>query len=178
MPILSVDKIIKATGELQASNLWEVKLVPNSKSGVKFADDFMFRCISAGLPTEEISFKETKIARHTIKQPADVERAGEIEFKFIESEDAKGVKIMNMLTSQFLETKGGASVGFSKGWEAVRADAFIYLLNSKGVYTQGYQLYFCTFTPVWPDASLGDSPDPVQVGVKITYNWWDLILGK
>lgn len=178
MPILSVDKIMKATGELQASNLWEVKLVPNSRSGIKFSDDFVFRCISASLPTEETSFKETKIARHTIKQPADIERAGEIEFKFIESEDAKGVQVMNMLSNQFMKTDGGASIGFSKGWDSIRSDAFIYLLNSKGIYTQGYQLYYCSFTPVWPDASLGDSPEAVQVGVKVTYNWWDLILPK
>lgn len=173
MASISFQNTIKAIGEFQNLNSWNIQFQLNPNMGVQLPDNVLFRCQSVGAPTITRNQKSATINGFEIKQPGWEARGGEIDFKFPESERADLHNLFDAINKAHYAQTDSDVTGSSKGWENLKSTVFLYLLNSKGKRTQGYKLMDAELLPVPFDGAEFGSEDGVLMGtIKVRYNWW------
>lgn len=167
----------KAIGELQNLNLWDISF-DFAGSGVKFDKNIKLRCMSTGSPSIEQGMKVADINRFEISQPGRQKRAGEVEVKFVESEDGGTTKQLADLAKAVFSQDENDAEGKSIGWENARCTVIFRAVNSRGEKGFGFKLMDCTITTdMFAGAEWASDDAILNPTMKIHHNWW-AYLGK
>lgn len=174
--VFSLEQVVKGAGEVQATNLWDLKLELNSGLGISIPDDYMFRCESIGsLPGQEMAKKEYTLSNFNLTQPGQISRKGEMEISFVEGIDAIGTNFLQELSNAYCKMNESDAERASVGWDNIRSTAYIWLLDSKMNRTRGFKLMHCIIEPKWPGDGLQASDEVLKTSINITYNWWSYL---
>lgn len=172
----NLDEIVKGTGEVQGTNLWEVSFELNPGLGITIPKDFMIRCESAsGAPTSDMEAKSFTLQNYEFFQPGKIKRKGTFETTHIEGIDAIGEKLLQDLDNAYWSMSESNAEGKSVGWENCRSTVYIWLLNSQLQRTRGYKLMHCLIKSKWTAPSLGSSEEVHKVGLSVDYAWWSFL---
>lgn len=172
----NLDEVVKGTGEVQGTNLWELQFDLNAGLGITLPKDYILRCESmSALPQTEVGEKTFTLHNYEITQPGIVKRKGEFETTHIEGTDAIGTQFLQDLDNAFWEMSESNATGKSVGWENIRSTVYAWLLDSQHKRTRGYKFMHCSILSKWPGDGLGNSDEVLKSGLKIKYAWWSYL---
>lgn len=174
---VSLNQTIKALGEIQKSNMWEMTIIPNSDIGVSISSSLKFRVVGFDMPTQEVAMIEETLNNFPIGQPSVIKRKGSTTITFLESTDGDAFDTMQGLSEAIFGMTETDATGISKGWKSLKGEVIMWLKDSQGNKTRGAKLIDCTFKPKifsGISAETGDGSS-VKPTMEIDYNWWNYL---